>query len=259
MTLIEVERLTHMFEGRTALSDVSFEATAGERLVLLGCNGSGKSTLLALLDGLIDADAGVVRYGGETVNRASLRDDGFRMRFRSEVGLLFQNAGAMLFHPTVADELAFGPRQLGLDDPEDRARIWAERVGVSALTTLPPYRLSEGEQKKVALAAVLSLEPRLLLLDEPTAGLDPRSTGWLVDFLGTLDATIITATHNLSLARELGDRCLVLGEDHTLLHDGDLPSPDRHMDLLRQANLVHSHRHRHEGREHSHDHVHDWE
>jgi cobalt/nickel transport system ATP-binding protein len=257
--LIEVEGLSHAFGGHTALRDVGFGAEPGERLVLLGCNGSGKSTLLAIMDGLFDADAGSVRYRGERVCGAALRDDGFRMRFRREVGLVFQNAGTMLFHATVADELAFGPRQLGLDDPEARAGAWAERVGITVLMDRPPYRLSEGEQKKVALAAVLSVEPRLVLLDEPTAGLDPRSTGWLVDFLHDLDATVITATHTLSLARELGDRCLVLGEDHTLLHDGDVPGPDRHLDLLRRANLVHSHRHAHDGHEHSHDHVHDWE
>jgi len=257
--LIEVEGLTHVFGRHTALRDVSFGIEPGEHLVLLGCNGSGKSTLLGILDGLFDADTGVVRYQGEIVSRATLRNDGFRMRFRREVGLVFQSAGTMLFHATVRDELAFGPRQVGLDDPDGQARIWAERVGIVALLDRPPYRLSDGEQKKVALAAVLSLEPRLLLLDEPTAGLDPRSTGWLVDFLGDLDATVVTTTHTLSLARELGNRCLVLGEDHTLLHDGDVPDTDHHLDLLRRANLVHSHRHAHDGHEHSHDHVHDWE
>lgn len=252
--LIEVEKLGHAFGGCPALREVSFAADAGEHLVLLGGNGSGKSTLLALLDGLFDADTGAVRFTGEPVTRAGLQDAGFRLRFRREVGLVFQSAGAMLFHATVADELAFGPRQLGLDNAEDRARAWAERTGVAGLWNRAPYRLSEGEQKKVALASVLVLEPRLLLLDEPTAGLDPRSTGWLVDFLGDLDAAVITATHNLSLARELGERCLVLDGDHALIHDGPVPDPDTNLDLLRRTDLVH--RHRHGGPDH--DHVHDW-
>ncbi|RQW78706.1 MAG: ABC transporter ATP-binding protein, partial [Geobacter sp.] len=108
-------------------------------------------------------------------------------------------------------------------------------------------------------AALLVLEPDLLLLDEPTAHLDPRSVGWLVDFLSALKVTLVVATHNLSLAPELGERALVLGEDHRLLYDGDLASLLRDQERLIAANLVHTHRHRHGAVEHRHFHSHDWD
>ena len=257
--LIRTEDLTYTYDGRPAVSGVDLAVAAGERLVLLGANGCGKSTLLKLLDALLTPSAGRVVYDGVPLDRAHLRDRAFHRRFRREVALLFQEPEAMLFHPTVADEIAFGPRQLDLDAPLDRARQWAERTGVVHLWERSPVDLSRGEKQRVALTALLVLEPRLLLLDEPTAALDPRSTGWLVDFLQDLAVTTITATHNLSLAPELGARALVLGEDHTLLHDGPTAGLGDDLDLLRRANLVHRHRHRHDGHEHSHDHVHDWD
>jgi len=257
--LIRTEGLGHAYDGRPAVRDLDLTVAAGERVVLLGSNGSGKSTLLKLLDGLLVPDRGRVLYDGRVLDRAALRDREFHRRFRREVALLFQEPEAMLFHPTVADELKFGPRQLELDDPAGRARQWAERTGVGHLWDRCPVDLSRGEKQRVALTALLVLEPRVLLLDEPTAALDPRSTGWLVDFLQDLPATTITATHNLSLAPELGERVVVLGEDHTLLHDGPVAGLAGDLDLLRRANLVHRHRHRHGGHEHSHDHVHDWD
>jgi len=257
--LIRTDDLTYAYDGRPALHRVDLAVAAGERLVLIGANGCGKSTLLKLLDALLEPTGGRVVYDGTPLDRAALRDRTFHRRFRREVALLFQEPEAMLFHPTVADEIAFGPRQLELDAPADRARHWAERTGVVQLWDRSPVDLSRGEKQRVALTALLALEPRLLLLDEPTAALDPRSTGWLVDFLQDLDVTTITATHNLSLAPELGTRALVLGEDHTLLHDGPAADLGADLDLLRRANLVHRHRHRHGEHEHTHDHVHDWD
>jgi cobalt/nickel transport system ATP-binding protein len=201
-----------------------------------------------------------VVYDGHDVSPRALRDKAFRRRFRRETGLLFQNPDAMLFNATVLDEIAFGPRQHDMPDADDRARLWADRTGVAALLDRAPWTLSEGQKQLVCLAALLSLEPRLLLLDEPTSALDPRSTGWLVDFLQDLPQTLVVATHNLSLATELGERCLVMGEDHTLLHDGDVLALRDDAEVLQRANLVHTHRHRHKGgdTEHRHYHSHDW-
>jgi len=165
----------------------------------------------------------------------------------------------MLFNPTVADEIAFGPRRFGLAEPEDRARRWAETLGIGHLLAQPPHALSTGEKKKVALAALLVMEPRLLLLDEPLAGLDPRSSGELVDLLREVPATLLLVTHNLGLGLELGERCLVLGEDHTLLHDGPSDGVAADLPLLQAANLVHVHHHRHGELLHRHAHLHDWE
>ncbi|MDO9695620.1 MAG: ABC transporter ATP-binding protein [Candidatus Latescibacteria bacterium] len=257
--MISVERLGHDYDGAATLSGVGFRLAAGEKAVLLGCNGCGKSTLLKILAGLVAPRSGRYLYDGRPVDAAALRDAAFRRRFRAEVGLLFQHADAMLFNPTVRDEIAFGPRQHGLDDADARVARWSAALGVAGLLDRAPWTLSAGQKQMVCLASLLVLEPRLLLLDEPTAALDPRSTGWLVDFLQDLGQTLLVTTHNLSLAPELGSRCLVLGEDHTLLHDGVVDDLAGDLDLLRRANLVHAHRHRHGGREHRHDHTHDWD
>jgi cobalt/nickel transport system ATP-binding protein len=257
--MIELRGIGHRYNGTTALETVDLALAEGEKVVLLGSNGSGKSTLLKILNGLVAPSSGTYRYRGEEITPRRLRDRALNRRFRGEVGLLFQNPDAMLFNPTVFDEIAFGPRQLHLPEMEDRVRHWAAAVGMAAHLDKPPFALSGGEKQKVCLAALLAVEPRLLLLDEPASALDPRSTGWLVDFLAGLKVTVVTTTHNLSLAPELGRRALVLGEDHRLIHDGPIEPLLADLDLLKAANLVHVHRHRHGELEHRHWHTHDWE
>jgi len=257
--MLEVIGVGHRYGAVEVLRDISFAIRPGEKVVLLGSNGSGKSTLLKILNGLIAPDSGQFRYQNEEITPLRLKAPQLHRRFRGEVALLFQNPDAMLFNPSVFDEIAFGPRQMGLTDVAQRVRHWADQVGVGAHLQRPPFTLSGGEKQKVCLAALLALEPKVLLLDEPTAALDPRSTGWLVDFLGGLEITTLTTTHNLSLAPELGKRALVLGEDHSLIHDGPIQALLADMDKLAAANLVHTHRHRHGSIEHRHTHVHDWQ
>lgn len=246
-------------DGAELLCHVDFQLGRGEKAVLLGANGTGKSTLLKVLNGLLPPTSGVVRYDGRGVDRAALRKPDFHRRFRREVVLLFQNPDTMLFNPTVFDEIAFGPRQLGFDHMEERVLHWAEMLKLTALLKRTPFGLSGGEKQRVCLAALLVLEPSVLLLDEPTANMDPRSTGWLIDFLAELQQTTLVTTHNLSLAGELGTRCLVLGEDHRLIFDGAIREFLGDRDKLIAANLVHSHRHRHGGEVHAHYHIHDWD
>ncbi|MDO9225646.1 MAG: ABC transporter ATP-binding protein [Pseudomonadota bacterium] len=257
--MIRVEGLSHHYGEKTCLLEVSFSLAPGEKAVLLGSNGSGKSTLLKILDGLVTPRAGTVFYEGERITPGHLKHGALRQRFRQEVALLFQNPDVMLFNPTVYDEIAFGPRQMGLSNIDERVAHWAELVGVTAFLKRPPFTLSGGEKQKVALAALLAAEPKLLLLDEPAAALDPRSTGWLVDFLADLPITLLTTTHNLSLAPELGTRTLVLGEDHRLLYDGLIEPFLGDTEKLVAANLAHVHRHKHGGVEHRHWHTHDWQ
>lgn len=252
--------------GRTVLDDLTFDVRPGERVVVLGVNGCGKTTLLRLLDGLAFADGGPpgsgVAYDGERLSPALLDDPPFRLRFRREVALLFQNVDAMLFNPTVRDEIAFGPRQLGLADPEGRAARWAETFDVAALAERAPFELSGGEKKRVALAACLATEPRVLLLDEATAGLDPASVGRLVDVLANVPGlTVVATTHNLSMATELGDRALLLAPGRPgLLYDGDAHALLHDERLLVESGLAHRHVHRHAGEgPHAHYHVHDSE
>ncbi|MFH1279043.1 MAG: ABC transporter ATP-binding protein [Candidatus Eisenbacteria bacterium] len=258
--MIRAEGITHRWVGgKPVLREVSFEIGRGEKVVLLGANGTGKTTLLKIMDGLIPPERGALRYDGRIVDGKALGDRDFHRRFRREVVYLFQNPDSMMFHPTVRDEIAFGPRQIGMDDPDGRARRWADEFGVGTLLERSPFELSGGEKQKVCLAALLAVEPKVLLLDEPAANLDPRSTGWLVDFLRDLPMTVVTTTHNLSLGQELGDRTLVLSEKHELIYDGPVEALLGDEGKLLEANLVHIHRHRHGDAEHRHYHTHDWE
>ena len=241
------------------LDGVSLTVKEGEKLVLLGANGSGKSTLLKLMNGLVAPQAGRFSYCGEAVTPARLKDGAFARRFRSEVVLLFQHPEAMLFNPTVRDEVAYGPRQLGLADAGARAERWMTALDLIQLADKAPFALSGGQKQKVALAAILALEPRVLLLDEPAASLDPRAAGWLVDYLLDCGKTVVTSTHNLSMASELGERAVVLGEGGRPLFDGPLHDALRDHALLEAANLMHRPRHRHAGAGHAPPHSHDGE
>lgn len=240
---------------------LNFEVEAGERIVLLGVNGCGKTTLLKMLNGLFEPTAGQIRYDGEVLNAKALGRAEFRRRFRGEVGLLFQNVDAMLFNPTVADEIAFGPRQLNAANVHACIDAQAAAFELTDMLARPPFELSGGEKKRVAMAAVLAMNPRVLLLDEPTASLDPAWSGRLVDHLqGLRDVTVVTSTHNLTVAEELGARALLLAPGHAgFLYDGptaELLANDR---LLIESGLAHRHVHQHHGAEHVHYHVHDTE
>jgi cobalt/nickel transport system ATP-binding protein len=255
--MIELERVSYRYpESEPALKKVSFAVAEKEKVVLLGANGCGKTTLLRILNGLIFPQEGTYRYGSELVTKGRLRDRSWSRRFRRELVLLFQHPEAMLFNPTVYDEIAYSLRQLGADDLDAQVRRWAARLGLDPQLKRPPFELSGGEKQKVCLAALLALEPQVLLLDEPTANLDPRSAGWLVDFLQDLSVTCVATTHNLSLAAELGDRVLVLSEGHELIFDGKMEELLADEDKLLAANLVH--RHRRGSARHPRLHVHDW-
>ncbi|MEW8509021.1 MAG: ABC transporter ATP-binding protein [Candidatus Thiodiazotropha sp.] len=258
--MIELDQVGFSWpDGPEVLRDLTLKVAPGEKLVVLGANGCGKTTLLKLLNGLLFATAGSYRYRGDLVSKQLLRTTPWANRFRRETVLLFQHPEAMLFNPTVADEIGYGLRQMESGESDRLILQWAERLGVQALLEKAPYSLSGGEKKKVALAALLALEPRCLLLDEPIANLDPRSSGWLVDHLLSTEAAVIVTTHNLSMAAELGERCLIMDEQGSIRFDGAVTRALADMDLLQQANLVHRHHHRHESFSHSHPHVHDWE
>jgi cobalt/nickel transport system ATP-binding protein len=256
-----VDDLAISLGGRTVLSGIGFAVAPGERLVLLGVNGCGKTTLLKALDGLVEPAAGRITWAGEPLTSRRLAEAGFRRRFRGEVALLFQNVDAMLFNPTVADELAFGPRQLGLPDVDARVARWARQFEVEALLERPPFELSGGEKKRVALAALMAVGPTVLLLDEPTASLDPATGARLVDFLeGLHGVTVITATHNLTVAEELGARAVLLAPGRAgVLFDGPTSALVDDERLLIESGLAHRHAHHHGGAEHEHFHVHDAE
>ena len=254
-----LERLSMRLGDRDVLAELSFTVGARERVVLLGVNGCGKTTLLKILDGLLPPAGGILRYDGRALDGSTLGEAAFRRRFRSEVAFLFQNVDAMLFNPTVADEIAFGPRQLGLPDVDARVERNAKLFGAEAWLGRPPFELSGGEKKRVALAALLVSEPKVLLLDEPTAGLDPAWSAHLVDYLNhRQDLTVITSTHNLSVVAELGGRVLLMPPGAgRLLYDGPPEGVVDNQELLVAGGLAHRHEHHHGGAAHAHFHVHD--
>lgn len=251
--MLKLEGIDYREKGRLLFENVHFEAFAGEKIVLMGQNGCGKSTLLALINGLVFPETGRLFFDSQEVSKTHLKNPTFARFFRSETGLVFQDPGSMLFHPTVYDELALGPRQQELPDIDTVVRDCAFEFGIGHLLEKAPYELSGGERQKVALACVMINRPKLLLLDEPTANLDPASTGWLIDTIRNLDATVITSVHHLSMAKELGDRALVLGEGG-LLFDGHIEDFTGNLDLMVRAGLAHKHEHHEHGKWH----VHDW-
>jgi cobalt/nickel transport system ATP-binding protein len=257
--MIELRSATFRWpEEAVVLENLSLRIRPGEKVVLLGANGCGKSTLLKLLNGLLEPETGTLLWKGEQITRAALREPGRAAAFRRACVLLFQHPEAMLFNPTVRDELAYGPRQLGLPDTDARVARWAEELAFTELLDKPPFLLSGGQKQKLALGCLLALDPELLLLDEPSTSLDPATVGWLVDTLIHSDKTLVIATHNLSLAAELGERCIVLGLKGEILFDGPIRMALSGVSLLGKAGLTHRHKHRHGEVEHAHVHVHDW-
>jgi len=244
-----------------SLTGISLSVVPGEHIAVVGANGSGKSTLLKVLDGLVFPSAGEVLVFGKPLTEESLEDPSFRREFRSRVGFVFQDADVQLFCSNVQDELAFGPLQLGLPEAEVRERIdeVAEGLRLEKLLDRAPYSLSGGEKKRVAIGAVLSMRPQILLMDEPTNALDPRSQVWLLEVLAEMKSagrTVILATHDLGSAAEFADRMVVLSEEHCIVADAAPDDVLEQRDLLLSVNLIHEHSHRHAGAAHVHAHAH---
>ncbi len=228
-----------------ALDRVSLDVRAGERVALLGANGCGKSTLLKLLDGLVFPSSGTFTAFDHPVTEDTLEDEQFSQAFRSRVGFVFQNSDAQVFSPNVREEVAFGPLQLGLTPEQAEARVeeTLAMLGIADLADRAPFQLSGGQKKRVAIAGVLATNPEVLLFDEPTAALDPRSQYWLTDLieqLGAAGKTIVHATHDLDVLPQIADRCLVFSEGHTIVAEGTPEEILTDRDLLLSVNLIHA-------------------
>ncbi len=238
--MIELRKVAFAWPGEsTLLHDINLHIAEGEKVVLLGANGCGKSTLLKILNGLVEPSAGEVRWRGRVLDRAYLRKRTNAREFRRACVLLFQHPEAMLFNPTVREELTYGLRQLGLPDVEERMTRWSRQLRLDRLLDKAPFQLSGGQKQKVALASLLTLNPEVMLLDEPSASLDPATVGWLIDSLIHSRKTLVVATHNLSLAPELGERCVMLGEDGRILYDGSTRAALAQISLLERAGMAH--------------------
>jgi cobalt/nickel transport system ATP-binding protein len=259
--LLACEGLRYAYLERfPALDGVSLAVRRGETLALVGPNGCGKSTLLKILAGLLFPDEGRYRAFGEQITEDALEDEQFSAGFRSRVGFVFQSSDAQVFSPNVREEIAFGPLQLGLSREEAAARVAdvLALLEIEALADRAPYQLSGGEKKRVAIASVLAMNPELILFDEPTAALDPRTQQWLLELIGELDAagkTIVLATHDLDVLEAVATRCLVMSEAHTVLVDGPPARLLSDLETLLATNLLHEHSHRHGSLVHAHPHA----
>jgi len=254
LEVFNVKKISYAYKnGKKAVDEVSFSVKKGESLTIIGANGSGKSTLLYLLNGLLMPESGDIEIFGRNIN------GNFPPELRQRVSLLFQNPHAQLFLLSVWDELCFGPLQLGLEKNEIQKRTeeLLALLNIKHLRDRGPWDLSGGEMRKVAFGTCLSVNPDVLLLDEPTTGLDPRSQVEFVDLINELrhaGKTIVTATHDLGIIEDISDRTVVIGEDHRLLTEGNPWDVMEDTDMLLRANLIHRHVHRHCWYAHEHSH-----
>ncbi len=244
-SILRLRGVSYAYLGRyPAVVDADVSIQRGERVVILGANGCGKSTLLKIMDGLMRPDAGQVWAFDEDVTTAA-EDARIARWLHRRVGLVFQDADVQLFSPTVWDDVAFGPLQMGWEAAEVRRRVEDALLlmEIGDLAGRAPYELSEGEKKRAAIATVLALDPEVLLLDEPTANLDPRSKAVLLDLiarLGDQGRTVVTTTQELEIAPEVGRRAVVLGDrERRPVADGPVEQILADTDLLVRANLVH--------------------
>jgi cobalt/nickel transport system ATP-binding protein len=246
-TIFELQQVSFAYDGaQTALDGIDLTIHAGECAVILGANGCGKSTLLKLLDGLYFPTSGTLSAFGKPLTEAALRDDDFNFAFRRRVGLVFQDTDVQLFSASVLDEVAFAPLQLGLARDEVTRRVEAAlgALRIEKLRNRAPHRLSGGEKRRVALASLLSLNPDVWLLDEPTTGLDPRSQAWLAEFILNQrkeGKTVITATHDLGIALEIATTIYVFDENHHIVASGEAAKILGDHQLLHDCNLAHYH------------------
>jgi ABC-type cobalt transport system, ATPase component len=242
--LFQLDNLSYAYDNQVpALEHLDLVIRPEEKLVLLGANGCGKSTLLKILDGLYFPTSGSIRYQGTPLSEEGFRDEKFNAAFRTRVGLVFQDSDVQLFLPTVLDELAFAPLQMDLTRQDVQARVEKalHELHIEALRDRAPHQLSGGEKKKVALASLLTLEPQVWLFDEPSAGLDPRTVAWLIEFINQQSAagsTIILATHDLEITRAVADRVCLLDEAHKLVYDGSPQTLLENHEILHSANLI---------------------
>lgn len=263
--IFDLRNVSYSYVGKIdALKDVTLKINRGEQVTIIGSNGSGKSTLLAILDGLVYSTSGQFYAFDNLITEDvfdSIKDNEFRSYFRTKVGFVFQNSDIQLFSSTVYEEIAFGPLQLNLSPEAVKSRVEdvMEMMEIGKLRDRSPHTLSGGEKKKVCIATVLVNNPDVLLLDEPSAGLDPRTQLWLIELLqelGHAGKTVITATHDLEIIDQISERAIVMGEDHSVKMDRDSESVLSDYELLLSSNLVHEHTHLHGKLVHEHLHVH---
>ena len=259
--IFELKDVHYSYLGKfPAVCGVDMTIRQGEKIAVIGANGTGKSTLLHLLDGLIFPDRGEVKAFGKLLTEDFINNSESSRNFRSKVGLVFQNADIQLFCPTVREDIVFGPLQLGVSSDEAKKRLVAisQVLGIEHLLDRVPHQLSVGEKRKVAIATVFAIDPDVLILDEPTAGLDPLTVRHIIDLMVQANRkgkTIITSTHDLHTVGEIADTVYVFNKAKKIVRAGSSKDILSDRTFLEANNLLHIHGHYHEGQLHVHPHL----
>jgi len=260
--IISLKNIHYSYHEKVpALKDINLTINKGEMFAIIGQNGSGKSTILNIMNALIFPTSGELCFNGNVVTEKSLQEKNASMKFRQSMGYIFQNPDIQLFCPTVFDELLFGPLQMNIsmDNAVERAEQTMKYIGISHLKERPVYMLSGGEKKKVAIASVLTINPDVLLIDEPLSGLDPKTQTFVIELLLELNRTgktIVFTTHHLDLIDHLQPRVAVLSENHSIHKTGSASAILTDQEFLVSVNLIHEHVHKHGEEVHKHFHSH---
>jgi cobalt/nickel transport system ATP-binding protein len=260
--IILLKNIEYSYFGKIpALKNINLSIKKGEIFSIIGLNGSGKSTLLHIINALIFPDSGELLFQGNPINENSMHNKSIGIQLRQSMGYIFQNPDIQLFCPTVFDELLFGPLQLNvpLDIAQERAEQTLAYLGIGYLKERSVYMLSGGEKKKVAIASVLTMNPDVILVDEPLSSLDPKTQTFFIELLLELNhagKTIVFTTHQLDLIEHLQPRVAVLSEEHTIKRTGTATEILNDEELLISVNLIHEHVHKHGQEEHRHYHSH---
>lgn len=241
--MIRLENLQFSYKDKVALKDINIKINEGESVALIGPNGCGKSTLLKILNGILIAKKGKYIFNGDEITEKKLNDSKFSKKFHKKIGFIFQNSNAQLFCSTVYDEIAFGPRQMGTSEDVVRSRVMdcLELLDIEDIKDREPYNLSGGEKKRVAIASILSLNPEVLVLDEPLNEIDPKGKRFLRELLIKLNEsgkTIICSTQEFGYIKGVFKRGIVFSENHEVIRDDDFTKILDDVEFLEENNIL---------------------
>ncbi|MDP4146270.1 MAG: ABC transporter ATP-binding protein [Bacillota bacterium] len=240
--MLELQDVVFKYKDATALDGISVKIEKGEAVALIGCNGSGKSSFLKIINGILFPQSGKFLFNGQEITEKKMGDSKFSKLFHKKIGFVFQNSEAQLFCPLVYEEIAFGPMQMGLDDVEVNRRVndCLKLLQIEHLKHRAPYNLSGGEKKRVAIACVLSMNPDILVLDEPMNALDPKTKRFLRDLLIKLNAagkTIICSTHDFEYVNGVFNRAIVFADNHKIIRDDNYDAVIQDDEFLEKYNI----------------------
>ncbi len=241
--MILLDNINFKYKKRIALDNITINIKKGESIALIGQNGSGKSSLLKVINGIVFPQNGEYHFEDNLINQKTLQNNIFSKSFHQKVGFIFQNSDAQLFCPTVFEEIAFGPRQMNLDEKvvNNRVSTCLELLNIKELKHESPYNLSGGEKKRVAIACVLSMNPSILTLDEPMNGIDPKGKTFLRNLLIDLNKsgkTIICSTHDFEYVDGVFERAIVFSKDHKIIRDDDYNTVINDKEFLKNNNII---------------------